>query len=158
MANLNFDFFVFCAWFQAAFTLSLLCIYNFILNIYCEDWEQNSIYFKKTSIWKYLIRKMWIKTMRYHFQRGSILCMTIIMGICHYTLSKFLVQLDLDTHQRFSLDDQSCWQWHRLCMCGGSRLQEISVLPLNLCVCVWTLHCSKKILSLKKIHTYTHKG
>lgn len=33
MGNLNFDFFVFHAWFQAAFTLRLLCIYNFRFTI-----------------------------------------------------------------------------------------------------------------------------
>lgn len=124
-----------------------------------EDLTRKDIFRCKTSIWKYLIRKMWIKTRRYHFQRGSTLCMTIIMGICHYTLSKFLVQLDLDSQQRFSFDNKWCWQMGQAMHVWGSSTQEIFVLSsFFFFLCVWTLHCSKKILSLKKIYTYTHKG
>lgn len=39
--------------------------------------------------------------------------MTIIMGICHYTLSKFLVQLDLTVSKGSALITSDADKWDR---------------------------------------------
>lgn len=86
-----------------------------------------------------------LKQGRYHFQRGSTLCMTIIMGICHYTLSKFLVQLDLDSQQKGStLITSDADKWDRLCMCGAVVHREIFVLSSFFSVCRPYIYIHKK--------------